>query len=85
MIVCEHIMHASPLTSCGVLRSDSDGRTPLIWAVDRGNLSAVEILVAKGAEINAKVVYHPFVHLFVYLLIFMEFFFSNSSPLHYSL
>jgi len=35
--------------------SDSEGRTPLIWAVDRGNLSAVEILIAKGAEINAKV------------------------------
>jgi len=35
--------------------SDSEGRTPLIWAVDRGSLSAVEILVAKGAEINAKV------------------------------
>lgn len=33
---------------------DSEGRTPLIWAVDRGSLSAVEILVAKGAEINAK-------------------------------
>lgn len=37
------------------MNADSDGRTPLIWAVDRGNLRAVEILVAKGAEIYAKV------------------------------
>jgi ankyrin repeat protein len=35
--------------------ADSDGRTPLIWAADRGELSAVEILLAKGAEINAQV------------------------------
>ncbi len=35
--------------------ADSDGRTPLIWAADRGQLSAVEILLAKGAEINAQV------------------------------
>jgi ankyrin repeat protein len=35
--------------------SESHGRTPLIWAADRGQLSAVEILLAKGAEINAQV------------------------------
>jgi ankyrin repeat protein len=35
--------------------ADSDGRTPLIWAADRGELSAVEILLAKGAAINAQV------------------------------
>jgi hypothetical protein len=34
---------------------ESHGRTPLIWAADRGQLSAVEILLAKGAEINAQV------------------------------
>jgi ankyrin repeat protein len=34
--------------------SESHGRTPLIWAADRGQLSAVEILLAKGAEINAQ-------------------------------
>lgn len=48
--------------------SDSDGRTPLIWAVDRGNLSAVEILVAKGAEINGKVCL-PFSIIPVFLLV----------------
>jgi acyl-CoA-binding protein len=34
---------------------DSDGRTPLSWAADCGHLNAVEILVAKGAELNSKV------------------------------
>jgi len=35
--------------------SKSHGRTPLIWAANRGQLSAGEILLAKGAEINAQV------------------------------
>lgn len=35
--------------------ADSDGRTPLSWAADCGHLNAVEILVAKGAELNSKV------------------------------
>lgn len=43
------------LSSSWSMFADSDGRTPLIWAADRGQLSAVEILVAKGAEIHAKV------------------------------
>lgn len=38
-----------------VMNADSDGLTPLIWAVDRGNVSAMEVLVAKGAEIDTKV------------------------------
>jgi ankyrin repeat protein len=42
--------HGSPVDV-----KDSDGRTPLIWAADRGELSAVEILLAKGAAINAQV------------------------------
>lgn len=37
--------------------ADSDGRTALHWAVDRGHLHAVELLVSKGAQINAKVRY----------------------------
>lgn len=36
-------------------RADSDGRTPLILAADRGQLNAVKMLIAKGAEIHAKV------------------------------
>ncbi|KAF5175287.1 Acyl-coa-binding domain-containing protein [Thalictrum thalictroides] len=31
---------------------DSEGRTPLHWAVDRGNLKAVELLVSKKADLN---------------------------------
>jgi ankyrin repeat protein len=45
--------------------SESHGRTPLIWAADRGQLSAVEILLAKGAEINAQVCLK---RVFVYML-----------------
>ncbi|CAK7324209.1 unnamed protein product [Dovyalis caffra] len=33
---------------------DSEGRTPLHWAVDRGHLNIVEALVGKNADINAK-------------------------------
>jgi ankyrin repeat protein len=44
---------------------ESHGRTPLIWAADRGQLSAVEILLAKGAEINAQVCLK---RVFVYML-----------------
>ncbi|XP_010934831.1 acyl-CoA-binding domain-containing protein 1 isoform X1 [Elaeis guineensis] len=33
---------------------DSEGRTPLHWAVDRGHVSVVEILLSKNADVNAK-------------------------------
>jgi ankyrin repeat protein len=35
--------------------SDSEGRTPLHWAVDRGHLNSVEILVNANADVNAQV------------------------------
>ncbi|WVZ87727.1 hypothetical protein U9M48_034322 [Paspalum notatum var. saurae] len=33
---------------------DTEGRTPLHWAVDRGRLSAVEVLAKANADMNAK-------------------------------
>lgn len=33
---------------------DSEGRTPLHWAVDRGHLNMAELLVSKNANVNAK-------------------------------
>ncbi|XWS50321.1 hypothetical protein CRYUN_Cryun12cG0078400 [Craigia yunnanensis] len=33
---------------------DSEGRTPLHWAVDRGHLKITEALVSKNADVNAK-------------------------------
>ncbi|PSS32982.1 Acyl-CoA-binding domain-containing protein [Actinidia chinensis var. chinensis] len=33
---------------------DSEGRTPLHWAVDRGHLNITEFLVRKNADVNAK-------------------------------
>ncbi|KAM6555527.1 hypothetical protein CsatB_002546 [Cannabis sativa] len=33
---------------------DSEGRTPLHWAVDRGHLNMSELLVSKNADINAQ-------------------------------
>ncbi|KAK7282546.1 hypothetical protein RIF29_11426 [Crotalaria pallida] len=33
---------------------DSEGRTPLHWAVDRGHLDVTELLVGKNADVNAK-------------------------------
>ncbi|XP_027331281.1 acyl-CoA-binding domain-containing protein 1 isoform X2 [Abrus precatorius] len=33
---------------------DSEGRTPLHWAVDRGHLNVTELLVGKNADVNAK-------------------------------
>jgi ankyrin repeat protein len=35
--------------------SDTEGRSPLHWAVDRGHLSAVEVLANANADLNAKV------------------------------
>lgn len=35
--------------------ADSEGRTPLHWAVDRGHLNLAELLVSKNANVNAKV------------------------------
>lgn len=33
---------------------DSEGRTPLHWAVDRGHLDVTELLLSKNADVNAK-------------------------------
>lgn len=33
---------------------DSEGRTPLHWAVDRGHSGVIELLCSKGADMNAK-------------------------------
>lgn len=33
---------------------DSEGRTPLHWAVDRGHFDVVEILLRRNADVNAK-------------------------------
>lgn len=38
---------------------DSEGRTPLHWAVDRGHLNITELLVSKNADVNAKVILIP--------------------------
>jgi ankyrin repeat protein len=38
-----------------VLSSDTEGRSPLHWAVDCGHLSAVEALAKANADLNAKV------------------------------
>lgn len=35
---------------------DSEGRTPLHWAVDRGHLDVVESLISRGADVNSKVI-----------------------------
>jgi ankyrin repeat protein len=33
---------------------DKEGITPLMWAVNRGNLLLVEFLIGKGADVNAR-------------------------------
>ncbi|XP_004502682.1 acyl-CoA-binding domain-containing protein 1 isoform X1 [Cicer arietinum] len=33
---------------------DSEGRTPLHWAVDRGHLNVTELLIGRSADVNAK-------------------------------
>lgn len=45
-----------PLRQCDII-ADSEGRTPLHWAVDRGHSKVVELLVSKDADVNAKVFY----------------------------
>ncbi len=41
-------------TNVNINSKNSQGRTPLIRAVECGNFSAVELLINKGADINAK-------------------------------
>ena len=45
------------MISCSFIKiiADSEGRAPLHWAVDRGHLNVTELLLSKGADINAKV------------------------------
>lgn len=37
------------------MHADSEGRTPLHWAVDRGHLDVTELLLGRNADVNAKV------------------------------
>lgn len=39
-----------------MMHADSEGRTPLHWAVDRGHFKITEALVSRNADVNAKVV-----------------------------
>ncbi|XXG85616.1 hypothetical protein AAC387_Pa11g0661 [Persea americana] len=34
--------------------NDSEGRTPLHWAVDRGHLNVIDLLVGRNADVNAQ-------------------------------
>lgn len=36
--------------------ADSEGRTPMHWAVDRGHLKIAEALLSRNADVNAKVI-----------------------------
>jgi ankyrin repeat protein len=49
------IAHANIVSYMIFFILDTEGRTPLHWAVDRGHLSAVEILAKANADLNAKV------------------------------
>ena len=42
------------------MTTDSEGRTPLHWAVDRGHLNLTELLLNHGADVNAKVILSSF-------------------------
>ncbi|MBA0867774.1 hypothetical protein Goshw_003846, partial [Gossypium schwendimanii] len=53
---------------------DSEGRTPMHWAVDRGHLKIVEALLGRNADANAKVI-------IVLLLRFYWFYSSESDSL----
>ncbi|MFQ6654091.1 hypothetical protein Gotur_025204 [Gossypium turneri] len=35
---------------------DSEGRTPMHWAVDRGHLKIAEALLIRNADVNAKMI-----------------------------
>ncbi|EEF36122.1 acyl-CoA-binding domain-containing protein 1 [Ricinus communis] len=41
-------------TGVSVNLKDSEGRSPMHWAVDRGHLNVVEVLVGRNTDINAK-------------------------------
>lgn len=45
--------------------SDSEGRTPLHWAIDRGHLNVAKALVDNKADVNAKVNSKPLTIRFV--------------------
>lgn len=34
--------------------ADHDGRTPLHWAADKGHPAVVQLLLTKGADLNAR-------------------------------
>lgn len=46
--------------------ADSEGRTPLHWAVDRGRSNVVELLVSRNADMDVKVFR---IYLILFLLI----------------
>jgi uncharacterized protein len=41
-------------TGAAVETRDQDGFTPLLWAANRGAVKLVELLIARGADVNAK-------------------------------
>lgn len=43
------------LTCCMLMIADSEGRTPLHWAVDRGHSDIIELLIRRNADVNAQV------------------------------
>lgn len=47
--------HECLIGSCFQNLADSEGRTPLHWAVDRGRVNVTALLLKKNADVNAKV------------------------------
>lgn len=47
---CYHLLNSSL-----AIITDSEGRTPLHWAVDRGHLNVVGALVERNSDVNSKV------------------------------
>lgn len=53
---CDHQSMVLMLLAAGadINSKASNGRTPLMWAAFRGNVILVELLITKGAELNAE-------------------------------
>lgn len=53
--ICYHCFCFSWSLCIFEINADSEGRTPLHWAVDRGHFNVTELLVGRDADVNAKV------------------------------